>query len=164
MTTAPCGIRASCATPRWHAALAAGAPALVVAQSVEPFGASVAPTPIAFDLPAQLLVNAIRQYERQARQEVDARLFEGRNSTAVAGSLGAVDALEKLIAGTGLTWGPPQGAILTLVADGGAPTAADESAATAALPTVTADALDATTENSGSYTTGGTPSARPPAA
>lgn len=140
-------------------ALAAGAPALVAAQSVGPFGASVAPAAIAFDLPAQALATALRQYERQARQEVrvDARLLEGRNSSPVVGSLGAVDALEKLIAGTGLTFGPAQGAILTLVADGNAPAVADGSAAAAALPTVTvnADALDATTENSGSYTTGG---------
>jgi len=140
-------------------ALAAGAPALVAAQSVGPFGASVAPANIAFDLPAQPLANAIRQYERQARQEVrvDARLLEGRTSSAVAGSLGAVDALEKLIAGTGLALGPPQGALLTLVADGSAPGMADADASAVALPTVTvtADTLDATTENSGSYTTGG---------
>jgi len=140
-------------------ALAAGAPALAVAQSAGPFGASVAPAAIAFDLPAQPLASALRQYERQARQEVrvDARLLEGRTSSAVTGSLGAVEALEMLIAGTGLTFGPAQGAILTLAADGHAPAAAHGSAAAAALPTVTvsADALDATTENSGSYTTGG---------
>lgn len=140
-------------------ALAAGAPALAVAQSVGPFGASVAPATIAFDLPAQPLASAIRQYERQAKQEVrvDPRLLEGRTSTAVNGSLGSVEALQQLIAGTGLTFGPPQGALLTLVAEGNAPAAADASAATATLATVTvtADALDATTENSGSYTTGG---------
>lgn len=147
-------------------ALTAGTPMFAAAQSAGPFGASVAPAPVAFDLPAQPLGTAIRQYERQAKQEVrvDARLLEGRTSSAVSGSLGTVDALEQLLEGTGLAMGPPQGAILTLIPAGsGTPSAAaaaDAGATTtatgSALPavTVTAEALDATTENSGSYTTG----------
>jgi outer membrane receptor for ferric coprogen and ferric-rhodotorulic acid len=153
-------------------------PGVAIAQSMGPFGASVAPAPVAFDLPAQPLADALRQFERQARQEVrvDAGLLQGRQSNAVSGSHDVVKALEQLIAGTGLAIGPSRGAIMTLVpapaaASTAAPAAAakdagtvqageGESAQTLATVTVTADALDETTENSGSYTTGGVTSGK----
>lgn len=147
------------------ATLFAATPA-ATAQSMGPFGASVSPAPVAFDLPAQPLADALRQFERQARQEVraDASLLQGRTSKAVSGSLGTTQALEQLISGTGLIIGPSRGAIMTLVpAPASAPAStetAEEAPAEAAAGTlstvvVTADALGDITENSGSYTTGG---------
>lgn len=59
-----------------------------------------------FDVPAQPLPSALTQFGRQSGLQVSvpAALADGRTSSAVSGSLAPIEALSRLLAGTGLTY------------------------------------------------------------
>lgn len=59
---------------------------------------------IAFDIPSQSLLTALQAYSEVTGQAVlvDNALAEGRHSPGVHGNFGKTDALQKLLAGTGL--------------------------------------------------------------
>jgi catecholate siderophore receptor len=86
-----------------------GSPSLALAQDaalavVQPGTVDAAATR-RFDIPAQPLPDALRQFARQSgvRVQVDARAAEGVRSHALAGEFTAGEALDRLLAGTGLT-------------------------------------------------------------
>src|SRR3546814_2268385 len=68
-----------------------------------------------FDIPAQPLSSALRQFAQQSRREIlfTPGLVAGKRSPGVAGNLPSLEALEALLTDTGLTWSTtPAGAIL----------------------------------------------------
>ncbi len=138
----------------WQAAAAAWWVGVALAAMTAPAQAQ-APQAIAFDIPAQPLVSALRLFSQQAKQQVlfDQAAVAGRSAQAVQGSLTPRQALDRLLAGTGITviQSQPDAFTLKVVpAD-----TAQTSSATLAAVTVTAQADgNGTTEGTGSYTTG----------
>jgi outer-membrane receptor for ferric coprogen and ferric-rhodotorulic acid len=61
---------------------------------------------IAFNIPAQPLSGALASFSRQAGLQVtmDAAIAQGKNANPVNGSMSPAEALERLLAGSGLTW------------------------------------------------------------
>ncbi|AJE45812.1 TonB-dependent receptor [Celeribacter indicus] len=61
---------------------------------------------ISFDIPAQSLAGALAQYGRVTSYQVaaDATLLRGRTAPALSGQMSAETALDRLLAGSGLTW------------------------------------------------------------
>ncbi len=61
--------------------------------------------PLAVDLPTQSLTTSIQQLSRQSGLSIggDASLLEGKTAPAVKGNLEPIDALRRLLAGSGLT-------------------------------------------------------------
>lgn len=126
------------ASPAAHAQAGAGAPAAAAAA-------------IDFRIAAQPLAQALDALVRQARLElmVQPALVEGKNAPAVEGRLTAREALNRLLAGSGLAAEIDGTAVVVRRVPQGA-----ASAATLAPVTVSALAeRSATTEHTGSYTT-----------
>ncbi|HDS1696565.1 TPA: TonB-dependent siderophore receptor [Pseudomonas putida] len=103
---------------------------------------------LAFDIPSQRLSSAIQALGQQANIQV---LFnptdvDGKRSTAVRGSLEVRDAIAQMLAGTGVRYSLQDGVLMIHAVDASVmelnPTA------------VSAVALGATTEGTGTYTTG----------
>lgn len=69
----------------------------------------------AFQLAAQPLAQALNQWARQTRMQlvVEQSLVAGRQAPAVSGSFSAHNALQRLLAGTGL-WGRFEGSLVTI--------------------------------------------------
>ncbi|WP_043201852.1 TonB-dependent siderophore receptor [Pseudomonas putida] len=104
---------------------------------------------IAFDIPAQPLASALREFGRQANVEVlySPGVVEGQKSTQVKGSLSAEQAIAQLLRGAKVRYSL-QGNVLTLSPP------AEYSAMELGATTVTSSGLGGTTEGTGSYTTG----------
>lgn len=88
-------------------ALAAiGATAYAQAQDREIPQAVAQARQIEFDIPPQLLVDALALFGRQSRMQVsvDAGLIRGKSSPGVSGSMSPEQALGQLLAGTGITY------------------------------------------------------------
>ena len=68
------------------------------------FGVSAIADPVAVELPAQPLASALREFARQTgiQVAVPAELTDGQTSAAIKGSFEPVDALNKLLKGSGL--------------------------------------------------------------
>jgi outer membrane receptor for ferric coprogen and ferric-rhodotorulic acid len=109
--------------------------------------------PVNIDLPAQPLAVSLRQLGEVAGVTiaVDSRLVQGRQAPAVSGTMDAQGALLRLLAGSGLTY-QQSGNTLIVLETG---STAMELGAT----NINGFALGATTENTGSYTTGSTATA-----
>lgn len=106
-----------------------------------------------FDIPAQSLTSALGQFGQQGGQQIlfDEAIVAGRQSSAVQGSYSPRDALERLLAGTGVTIAQSQAGGFVLKLD---PDPRHGSSSHTALPAVTVRAAaerDATTEGSDSY-------------
>jgi outer-membrane receptor for ferric coprogen and ferric-rhodotorulic acid len=129
------------------ATLTAGAPASALAQSAP---AATAQATYAIKLPAQPLGDALNELARQAGLQLLVRreLVDGKHAPAVNGQLTAQQALDRVLAGSGLTGGL-DGAVVVLKPAG-------MSALEPVLPTVSVRAetiRDGTTEGTGAYTT-----------
>lgn len=129
--------------------------AAVAVMVVDPSDARAqsAPTPEArqsFSIPAQPLLNALKEFGRQTQLQVlfDDALIEGRQSAAVSGDLSARAALTRLLAGTGLAAVSTQPGTFTIRAE-----SPESSTATLGTITVSGKAPGSTTEGTGSYTT-----------
>lgn len=109
--------------------------------------------PIPLNLPAQPLATSLRQLGEAAKLTiaVDSRLTAGRNAPAVHGAIEPLDALAQLLSGSGLNY---QQSGNTLVISR-ASTDAVELGATS----ISGSQLGATSEGTGSYTTGSTATA-----
>ena len=114
---------------------------------------------MAFDLPAQPLADALRSFAQQVPAkpmlDFDASLLAGKRAPALKGSYHPRDALEQLLAGSGLVIvRAEQGTITLAAADAPAAAKAQDGHPAITLPQVTvqAHALPGQTENSGSYT------------
>lgn len=115
------------------------------------YSQSTTPTAVQqFSLPAQPLGQALNALARQSGVaiSVDAALVAGKSAPAVQGAMTLREALQRLLAGSGLV-AAPTGSAITIRAAG-----ASDAGATLAPVTVTAQADRATTENTGAYTTG----------
>nr|WP_310936099.1 TonB-dependent siderophore receptor [Variovorax sp. UMC13] len=91
--------------PRLLAWMVAGALAGMAAPVAVQAQPAVAPAErIAFDLPAQPLLDALRAFGRQTRYQVlyDGALIAGRQAPALSGRFTPREAIERLIAGSGL--------------------------------------------------------------
>ena len=106
--------------------------------------------PQSFSLPAQPLGQALNALARQSGVaiSVDAALVANRNAPALQGAITLREALQRLLAGSGLV-AVPSGSAWTIRPAG----ASDDGAMLAPL-TITAQSDRSTTEGSGSYTTG----------
>ncbi len=95
------------------AAAVLGGPAATAAHAQEPAPASERR---AFDIPAQPLSDAIMVFGRQSGIQVTAGadLVAGRMAGAVSGSLAPVEALNRMLAGTGLTFRFIDAGVVTL--------------------------------------------------
>lgn len=107
---------------------------------------------IPFSIPAQPLDNALRAFSLQSKQQVlfDDATVAGQKSPAVTGSLLPSDALDRLLAGTGIMAVASRPGVYTLK-----PAAKGSPAAEATLGEVSVTASaerSATTEGTGSYT------------
>lgn len=92
--------------PRLMAWMVAGALAGMAAPLAVQAQPAVAPAErIAFDLPAQPLLNALRAFGRQTQYQVlyDGALIAGRQAPALNGRFTPREAIERLIAGSGLS-------------------------------------------------------------
>lgn len=128
--------------PALALALAAVAPAAVQAQQA-----------LAFDIPAQSLAAALGQFGQQGGQQVlfDEAVVAGRQSTAIQGSYAPREALERLLAGTGVRIVRAQAGGFVVAVE---PAARDERSREQALPAVTVTAApetSATTQGTESY-------------
>lgn len=87
---------------RWLVRVAAGV--LVCGAAALPAPVAAQSTNVAFDIPAQPLAQALMELSRQANVNVVApsRLTGGRNAPAVRGTMSVGQALERLLAGSGL--------------------------------------------------------------
>ncbi len=108
----------------------------------------------AFDIPAQSLAAALGLFGQQGGQQIlfDEALVAGRQSAAVQGRYAPREALERLLAGTGLIIARSEAGGFVLGAD---PAARAAGSRVAALPAVTVRAAaerDGTTQGSESYT------------
>lgn len=111
--------------------------------------AALPATPLAFNIQAQPLAEALNDWARQTRIQLIAQqgLVAGKRAPAIVGSLTPNQALDRLLAGTGLVATVEGQAVVIKAASVG------EEGATLATVTVTADAQrDGATEGSGSYT------------
>lgn len=110
-------------------------------------------TPVDLDLPAQPLATSLRQLGDAAGLTiaVDSSLVQGRQAPAVKGQLEAGDALTRLLAGSGLSY---QQSGNTLIVSQPSSDVLELGATS-----VNGYALGATTEGTGSYTTGSTATA-----
>lgn len=109
-----------------------------------------------FDIPAQSLASAIKQFIRVTGWEVgfNSPVVVGKRSSSVKGAMPPAKALQTLLAGTGLNAqisGSSTAALVAASAATGGPVAADGSTV---LQTITISGLGSTTEGTGSYTTG----------
>lgn len=129
-------------------ALAAGHAPLAHAQSG---AAATAATPIAINIPAQPLAQALNELARQANLQMTfpAALVAGKQAPAVSGQLTVRQAADRLLAGSGLAASVEGTSVVVRQAPSG-----EEK--TLATVTVTATGLRATTEGTDSYTTGET--------
>lgn len=120
---------------RWQPAAAAWWVAVAVAAMAAPAQAQEA---IAFDIPAQPLAGALRVFSQQAKQQVlfDQATVAGRSAPALQAALTPRQALDRLLAGTGIVVVQSQPGAFTLKA---APPAAPQ-ATTTTLATVTVTA------------------------
>lgn len=103
-----------------------------------------------FSLPAQPLGQALNALARQSGVAVsaDSALVAGKTAPALQGAMTLREALQRLLAGSGLV-AVPTGSAITIRAAGTA-----DAGAMLAPVTVTAQVDRATTENTGAYTTG----------
>jgi len=110
---------------------------------------------VQFNLAAQPLAAALSDWALHTRTQLimEPELVRGKTAPAVSGQLSARDALQRLLAGSGLVARTEGNAVVITAA-------AEPSAAISTLPAVTATAsADTATEHSGSYTTGATSTA-----
>ncbi len=110
---------------------------------------------VAFDIPAQPLAGALRLFSQQARQQVlfDQATVVGRSAPAVQGSFMPRQALDRLLAGTGIAVVESQPGAFTLRSASSIAPAQSTAAADATLAAVTVTAQverSATTEGSDS--------------
>ncbi|MEN2387608.1 MULTISPECIES: TonB-dependent siderophore receptor [Comamonas] len=135
----------------WKPAAAAWWVAGAIAAMAVPAQAQQA---VAFDISAQPLAGALRLFSQQARQQVlfDQTIVAGHSAPAVKGSLTPRQALDRLLAGTGIAVIQSQPDAFTLKGVAADPT--HTSSATLPAVTVTAQAEgDGATEGTGAYTT-----------
>lgn len=135
----------------WKPATAGYFVAAAIAAMAAPAHAQ-APKTVAFDIPAQPLAGALRLFSQQAQHQVlfDQSTVVGRSAPPLQGLHTARQALDRLLAGTGIAVIESQPGAFTLRA---APAPVNSSADhTLATVTVTAQLLeDPVTEGSGSY-------------
>jgi iron complex outermembrane receptor protein len=81
-----------------------GATALVGALTLAAGAADAQARAFTFDIPAESLSKALRDYGRMTHQQLvfSEALTSGKTAPAVAGSLGAAEALDRILAGSGL--------------------------------------------------------------
>ena len=143
----------------WQPAAAAWWVGMAIAAMAAPAQAQ-APQTVAFAIPSQPLAGALRLFSQQAKQQVlfDQATVAGRSAPAVQGSLTPRQALDRMLAGTGIAVVQSQPDAFTLRAAPVDP--AQTSTATLETVTVTAEAeRSSATEGTGSYTQQGTSSA-----
>lgn len=87
----------------WQPAATAWWVGMAIAAMAAPAQAQT-PQAVAFDIPAQPLAGALRLFSQQAKQQVlfDQATVAGRSAPAVQGSLTPRQALDRLLAGTGI--------------------------------------------------------------
>ncbi|MFK0090539.1 TonB-dependent siderophore receptor [Pseudomonas sp. NPDC090755] len=105
--------------------------------------------PVNVHIPAQSLAGALREFGEQSGLQVlyEPSLVEGKRAAAVNGEMESVDALSQLLRGSGLRYQIDNGTVLLL----GTP---DSAALELGATSVTGAGFGATTEGTGSYTTG----------
>ncbi|MCU1734440.1 TonB-dependent siderophore receptor [Pseudomonas sp. 20P_3.2_Bac4] len=114
-----------------------------------PLAAQVQAQEVELNIPAQSLAGALKELGRQANLQVlySPEDVQGKTSGAVQGKFSPEQAAARLLGGSGLTYSV-QGNTLTLAAS-------DSSAAVNLAPTsINSQGLGATTDRTGSYTTG----------
>lgn len=128
-------------------AAALGTLAMLPAAHGQTAGTSI---PKSFSLPAQALGQALNALARQSGTaiSVDAALVANKSAPALQGTMSLHEALQRLLAGSGLI-AVPTGSAISI-----RPGGARSDGAMLAPITVTADTDRTTTEGSGSYTTG----------
>ncbi|MHC8407010.1 MULTISPECIES: TonB-dependent siderophore receptor [unclassified Pseudomonas] len=120
---------------------------LVVALSLALTGHALA-APIAFDLPSQSLATSLRQLGERAGLTiaVDDGIVDQRSAPALRGTLEPLDALQRLLDGSGLTY-QQQGSTLVI-------SQRNDTAIELGSTRIEGQGMGQATENSGSYTTG----------
>ncbi|MCD5979601.1 TonB-dependent siderophore receptor [Pseudomonas quasicaspiana] len=120
---------------------------LVVAMSLAFAGHAMA-APVSLDLPSQPLAISLRQLGETARLTiaVDDSIVGQRNAPAIKGNLEPLDALRRLLDGSGLTY-QQQGSTLII-------SPRNDSAIELGATSIQGQGMGEATENSGSYTTG----------
>lgn len=111
--------------------------------------------PVAINLPAQPLADSLQKLGEAGGLQVvyEPGAVVGKTAPAVSGQMDSAVALQRLLAGSGLA-GNVQGNVVSVTAPTVATGSAIELGATAVSATGNSIAGTATTENSGSYTTG----------
>ena len=120
---------------------------LVVAMSLALAGHAMA-APVSLDLPSQPLATSLRQLGETAGLTiaVDDGIVAQRNAPAIKGNLEPLDALRRLLDGSGLTY-QQQGSTLIV-------SPRNDSAIELGATSIQGQGMGEATENSGSYTTG----------
>ncbi|MCQ2995294.1 TonB-dependent siderophore receptor [Pseudomonas syringae] len=120
---------------------------LVVAMSLALAGHAMA-APVSLDLPSQPLATSLRQLGETAGLTiaVDDSIVAQRNAPAIKGDLEPMDALRRLLDGSGLTY-QQQGSTLIV-------SPRNDSAIELGATSIQGQGMGEATENSGSYTTG----------
>ncbi|MCQ3030067.1 TonB-dependent siderophore receptor [Pseudomonas syringae] len=120
---------------------------LVVAMSLALAGHAMA-APVSLDLPSQPLATSLRQLGETAGLTiaVDDGIVAQRNAPAIKGDLEPMDALRRLLDGSGLTY-QQQGSTLIV-------SPRNDSAIELGATSIQGQGMGEATENSGSYTTG----------
>lgn len=120
---------------------------LVVAMSLALAGHAMA-APVSLDLPSQPLATSLRQLGETAGLTiaVDDGNIAQRNAPAIKGNLEPLDALQRLLDGSGLTY-QQQGSTLII-------SPRNDSAIELGATSIQGQGMGEATENSGSYTTG----------
>jgi len=139
------------------ALLASTAISLTAAATVRPAAAQQTSATINYSVPAGSLGTAISRFGDLSNLQVlyPANLVRGKTSAGVSGNLTREDALGKLLAGTGLSYRFTAANTVTIVDPTAAANAAGISGdGSTVLDTITVQGQGATTEGSGSYTTG----------
>jgi TonB-dependent siderophore receptor len=134
------------------AALVALVQPAVQAQQPPPGQAQQHQEEVAFSIAAQPLAGALRQFTQQAQHQVlfDPQIVAGRTSPALQGRFTPRQALDRLLAGTGVTVIDAVPGAYTLKAPAREPSPAADAALGTVLVTAQAQGGD-TTEGSGSY-------------
>lgn len=138
------------AIPAHAVSLLACAPLVMLAV---PYAAQAQQAQVAFDIAAQPLAQALGAFVQQSGQQVlfDEAVVIGRSAQAVKGSLAPRQALEQLLAGTGVTISTARAGGFTLMATQPAPAQAEHAQTLTAI-TVTGQLFeDPVTEGTGSY-------------
>ncbi|WP_122662237.1 TonB-dependent siderophore receptor [Pseudomonas viridiflava] len=120
---------------------------LAVAMSLALAGHAMA-SPVSLDLPSQPLATSLRQLGESAGLTiaVDDSIVAQRNAPAIKGNLEPLDALQRLLDGSGLTY-QQQGSTLII-------SPRNDAAIELGATSIQGQGMGEATENSGSYTTG----------